>query len=265
MREKRIAGLIASPVRSADASSALVDRIARSLSMDDPRRTRRRRPLEYRGRGARVRHASSRKPSSAQGTEHRSGCRRGGPGRALRPGGGRALSFSAVSFDTDGLDDSKRLTRRAAGATQAERIRGGALAWALGIAEVEEIDLLNVLEATRLAMVRAIEALRRSARRPAPRRHGSCPMPRREAGVHREGRRAIGYHRGSVHRGEGCARRYDAGVGPLPARLRSGSEHGIRERVPPRRPPSDGALPYPQAIVPRDDAGVAVRVVRRAA
>lgn len=61
-------------------------------------------------------------------------------------------------FDTEGLDDSKRLTARHREALAA-RIREKALAWALGYAEVEEIDRLNILRATHLAMRRAIEAL----------------------------------------------------------------------------------------------------------
>lgn len=57
-----------------------------------------------------------------------------------------------------GLDDSKRLSaaRREA---LAALIRERALAWALGRAEVEEIDRLNILVASLLAMRRAVEAL----------------------------------------------------------------------------------------------------------
>jgi ribonuclease HII len=61
-------------------------------------------------------------------------------------------------FDTDGLDDSKRLTR-AQRERLSERIRAHARAWALGFAEVEEIDRLNILRATHLAMRRALQAL----------------------------------------------------------------------------------------------------------
>jgi ribonuclease HII len=61
-------------------------------------------------------------------------------------------------FDCDGLDDSKRLTRRQREALAA-RIRTQARAWALGLAEVEEIDRLNILRATHLAMRRALLAL----------------------------------------------------------------------------------------------------------
>jgi ribonuclease HII len=58
----------------------------------------------------------------------------------------------------DGLADSKRLSPRRRD-TLAGLIRGRALAWALGRAEVEEIDRLNILQASLLAMRRAVEAL----------------------------------------------------------------------------------------------------------
>lgn len=57
-----------------------------------------------------------------------------------------------------GLRDSKLLPpgRREA---LAEAIRGRALAWAVASASVEEIDRLNILQASLLAMRRAVEAL----------------------------------------------------------------------------------------------------------
>jgi ribonuclease HII len=68
------------------------------------------------------------------------------------------VAILGEGFDTEGLDDSKRLTR-AQRERLAERIRAHARAWALGFAEVEEIDRLNILRATHLAMRRALEAL----------------------------------------------------------------------------------------------------------
>lgn len=57
-----------------------------------------------------------------------------------------------------GMDDSKRLT--AARRTALEPlIQQCAFAWALGRAEVEEVDQLNVLMASMLAMQRAVAAL----------------------------------------------------------------------------------------------------------
>jgi ribonuclease HII len=58
----------------------------------------------------------------------------------------------------DGLRDSKKLTapRREA---LAGTIRERALAWSIASASVEEIDTLNILQATMLAMARAVEGL----------------------------------------------------------------------------------------------------------
>jgi len=61
-------------------------------------------------------------------------------------------------FDTAGLDDSKRLTVREREG-QAERIRARALAVAIGSADHVEIDRLNILCATHLAMRRALTLL----------------------------------------------------------------------------------------------------------
>ncbi|MFW6066830.1 MAG: ribonuclease HII [Myxococcota bacterium] len=61
-------------------------------------------------------------------------------------------------FRVAGIDDSKKLdadTRE----RLAERIKAEAVAWAVGRAEVEEIDRLNIYRAGLLAMRRAVEAL----------------------------------------------------------------------------------------------------------
>jgi len=60
-----------------------------------------------------------------------------------------------------GLDDSKRLSpkRRTELAIQ---IRQSALAWAVAHATVDEIDRLNILKATMLAMVRALNLIQTS-------------------------------------------------------------------------------------------------------
>jgi ribonuclease HII len=69
---------------------------------------------------------------------------------------------AAVVFDPArqirGLDDSKQLEpeRREA---LAERIRERAVAWAVGAADAYEIDRVNILEASRLAMERAVKHL----------------------------------------------------------------------------------------------------------
>ena len=58
----------------------------------------------------------------------------------------------------EGLRDSKRLSAGRREQLSLE-IRERAVAWSLGRAEVEEVDRLNVLRATLLAMRRAVEAL----------------------------------------------------------------------------------------------------------
>lgn len=64
----------------------------------------------------------------------------------------------SAAYPIDGLADSKTLSalRREALAVQ---IRAHAAAWALGMASVEEIDRLNILQATLLAMQRAVQGL----------------------------------------------------------------------------------------------------------
>jgi ribonuclease HII len=61
-------------------------------------------------------------------------------------------------FDPSGLDDSKRLTARQR-ESQAARIRAGARAVCVAFADVEEIDRINILRATFLAMKRALDGL----------------------------------------------------------------------------------------------------------
>lgn len=58
----------------------------------------------------------------------------------------------------DGLNDSKKVSpeRRA---TIAEELKATAVAYAVGQVEAEEIDRINILEATKLAMLAAIGAL----------------------------------------------------------------------------------------------------------
>ena len=58
----------------------------------------------------------------------------------------------------DGLNDSKQLSARRR-VFLAEQIRRSALAWAVAEASVEEIDRINILQASLLAMQRAVTAL----------------------------------------------------------------------------------------------------------
>lgn len=58
----------------------------------------------------------------------------------------------------EGLNDSKKLSERARDRLAA-LIRERAQAWAVGEASVDEVDCLNILQATMLAMQRAVAAL----------------------------------------------------------------------------------------------------------
>jgi ribonuclease HII len=58
----------------------------------------------------------------------------------------------------EGVDDSKKLTPKRREALEVE-IKRKALAWGVGFASVEEIAELNILQATGLAMRRAVEAM----------------------------------------------------------------------------------------------------------
>lgn len=73
-----------------------------------------------------------------------------------------AVYAAAVILDPTrpimGLADSKVLTEARRDAL-AERIKQDALAWCIAVASVEEIDKLNILHATMLAMSRAVEGL----------------------------------------------------------------------------------------------------------
>ena len=73
------------------------------------------------------------------------------------------VSAGAVILDMErvppGLDDSKKLSARTRDALEPQ-IKAVALAWGVGFASVEEIDALNILQATGLAMRRAVEALK---------------------------------------------------------------------------------------------------------
>jgi ribonuclease HII len=76
------------------------------------------------------------------------------------------VSAGAVILDPrdvpEGLDDSKKLTHAARERLEIE-IKARATAWGVGFASVEEIDRLNILKATGLAMRRAVEALQVAA------------------------------------------------------------------------------------------------------
>lgn len=58
----------------------------------------------------------------------------------------------------EGLKDSKKITQKKR-EFLADEIKANVFSWALGRAEVEEIDQINILQASLLAMKRAVEAL----------------------------------------------------------------------------------------------------------
>jgi ribonuclease HII len=72
------------------------------------------------------------------------------------------VSAAAVVLDLkrvpDGLNDSKLLTAKARERLEIE-IKASAVAWCVGFASVEEIAAINILQATGLAMRRAVEGL----------------------------------------------------------------------------------------------------------
>ncbi|WP_293406435.1 ribonuclease HII [Phenylobacterium sp.] len=72
------------------------------------------------------------------------------------------VSAGAVILDPnrvpEGLNDSKKLSAKARDALELE-IKSCAVAWGVGFASVDEIDELNILHATGLAMRRAVEAM----------------------------------------------------------------------------------------------------------
>jgi ribonuclease HII len=75
------------------------------------------------------------------------------------PLAGPVVAAAVVLCDggIDGLDDSKKLSAKRRAVLEIEikaRCR-----WAVGLADVEEIDSINILQATMLAMTRAVEAL----------------------------------------------------------------------------------------------------------
>lgn len=61
-------------------------------------------------------------------------------------------------WNLTGLNDSKKLTAAKRDALEGE-IKNSCLAWAVGVATEDEIDRINILQATFLAMRRALEGL----------------------------------------------------------------------------------------------------------
>ena len=79
-------------------------------------------------------------------------------GRGPLAGDVVAAAVILAESPPEGVTDAKMLTPERREAV-AERIRDEAVSWALGRATVAEIDELNILQASLLAMRRAVEAL----------------------------------------------------------------------------------------------------------
>src|SRR3989440_8332471 len=85
------------------------------------------------------------------------------------------------NYKLRGLNDSKQILDESLRCELAKQIKGDAIAWAVGRAEVEEIDTINIYHAGLLAMRRAVEGL---ASQPDfilvdARRIPHCPTPQR--------------------------------------------------------------------------------------
>ncbi|EPX58665.1 Ribonuclease HII [Cystobacter fuscus DSM 2262] len=93
-----------------------------------------------------------------QGHLHVAGVDEAGRG----PLAGPVVAAAAIlprGWKLEGLDDSKKIADESRRDEMAEAIKQGAVAWAVGQAEPEEIDRLNIRRASLLAMHRALQGL----------------------------------------------------------------------------------------------------------
>jgi ribonuclease HII len=80
----------------------------------------------------------------------------------VAPLAGPVVSAAVIlprDYMLDGLDDSKKIVNERKRENLARQIKRDAIAWSVGMSEVEEIDRLNVYRGTLLAMKRAVEGL----------------------------------------------------------------------------------------------------------
>lgn len=120
------------------------------------RRARGRKPLVYHGDELRCTHALE-DQAHADGYAVVAGMDEVGRGALCGP----VVACVVVlgdGFDSTGVDDSKRLTAKQREGLSA-RVREKAMAFSVGVADPREIDRLNILRATHLAMVRAVQGL----------------------------------------------------------------------------------------------------------
>lgn len=88
----------------------------------------------------------------------RCGIDEAGRGPLAGPVYAAAVVLGASGADIVGIDDSKRLTAAKRDRVALE-IKAHAAAWAIASASAEEVDRLNILQATMLAMFRAVSQL----------------------------------------------------------------------------------------------------------
>jgi ribonuclease HII len=111
-----------------------------------------------------------------QGRRFIAGCDEAGRGALLGPLYAAAVILGPAQ-SIPGIDDSKKLTARQR-ESLADQIRSKALAWQVVAITAEEVDALNVYEASRQGMLRALKALS-----PAPDFVLTDAMPLRENGA----------------------------------------------------------------------------------
>jgi ribonuclease HII len=126
------------------------------MSPEPSRTGRGRRPLVYRGTELRCTW-SFEEQALSEGFHVVAGVDEVGRGALCGPVVACAVVLGA-GFDTTGVDDSKRLTERQRERV-AIRVRESAVACSLGLADHTEIDRINILQATYLAMQRAVACL----------------------------------------------------------------------------------------------------------
>ncbi len=147
-----------------DSSEALPKGLLEALENDQRQGARalamrlRARQSENRAEGQRLRHLLKFESELwDQGFEMIAGVDEAGVG----PLAGPVVAGAAIlprNYKLRELNDSKKLDE-ATRDQLAEKIKTDAIAWAVGIAEVDEIDQLNIYRAGLLAMRRAVEAL----------------------------------------------------------------------------------------------------------
>ena len=120
----------------------------------------------------------------------------------------------------------------------------GAIAWCVACADVAEIDALNILQATLLAMRRAVEGLARRAGRGAGRRQ-PVPAARLPGARDREGRPRRRRDLGRVDPRQDRARRAAGRARRAASRLRLRAQQGLRHARASRR--ARPARPVPRS------------------